>query len=482
MNMTGSRTRSPLGNAILYDYSDVALLLLDMGATATRDDLSQAIRHGDHRVVSRLLDQLPTSEVNIVECELCHSIRDRYEGYALNILGLNIPIRREKALRLALEYGQLNVAVKLVESGARLTVPQLIWAFRILGGSTLRTWVKSLALTLTGERGHDGRTLLESAILSGNVDVVNFALSLEPLAYDSGTLCAAVLAAARSIAGMEEILHKILQMRELEDRQVFCFDPILENTAICIAAYYRRLDIVLHLQKYSNHETNAAVLPQDAYPWPRNAKTPCPIDYSETLGHYFSMKLDGIRDLPWYNWHCPNRMLVSPIFFAVKNRSEIVMERLLRMKYRPDAYSLHEAVSQHVPFDLASRLIKECTDIDGAQCTGGAYHSIPIYTAARFGRLDLVKEMLNNGAELNAAPWRERNSEFAKSIQPGRSEIVDFLLRNGIDIKDIPRLRLYAVTALEVAASRGYLGIMRSILEYGANPDVARAVTRPSKR
>ncbi|KAI1778010.1 ankyrin [Hypoxylon cercidicola] len=476
---------SPLNVATIWGFLDVALLLLDMGATATIDDLTRAVSCGQPQLVSRLLEQLPRSEVKHVEYQLQSLIREGKEQSALEILGLNLPIEREQALSLAIEHGQPKIAMKLIESETKLTVPQLIWAFQILDESTLRERVKLMASTLIGERSSDRRTLLENSILGGNIDVINYALSLKPFAYDSGALCAVVLATVRCVTGMDGILQMMLRKRDLEDKQVSCFDPILENTAVSIAAYYRRLDIVAQLQKYRNYEINAAVLQQSIWngkdesidSWTHNiwriAK------HWNVIGDLFlSMNAGDIRDDgPWDNWHDPNRRLISPLFFAIKSGSVLVMEKLLGMQYNPDAYSLQEAIYQNVSLDLASRLIKDCTDIDAIEAFGVAHYFPPIYMAAAFEYLDIVKMMLDANAKLNIAPWYVRSAVLQLLIESGRFDVLDILLRNGIDIKNTPRLRLYdGRAALEVAARKGHLGIIRRLLEYGADPNAPRAV------
>ncbi|KAI6090242.1 ankyrin repeat-containing domain protein [Hypoxylon rubiginosum] len=349
----------------------------------------------------------------------------------------------------------------------------------------LRTRVKSSALNLTVERSLDNRSLLENAIFSGKLDTMELALSLNPPAYDSGALCAVVLAAAHSAEGIQDILQKILQRREPKNQHGSFFDPVLENTAISIAAYHGRLDIISLLQKYSKCEINTAVLP--TFDYFRRGNRPGIFSTLETrirldITSCSEESCDTKDGLSWYEsykrlyqWHHPNRRLTSPLYFAVKSGSEVIIEKLLEMGYRPDAHSLQAALYQNVPLELESRLIEKCKNTNAFQAIRIAYPFTPVYLAAMLGRLDLMKRMLADGANLNAVLPHIRSAILGLLIECGKFDAVDILLENGIDIKTIPGPgEPCEHTALAVAARIGHLGILRRLLECHVDPNAIR--------
>ncbi|KAI1377504.1 ankyrin [Hypoxylon crocopeplum] len=489
------RRTLPLELATFVGSWEVALLLIDLGATFTSVDLFRAASARQHQLVRRLLELNadPNKAMENGENVLQTAIRNGHEIVALQLLESGATVGRG-ILGLALRYGRYQTAMKLIEIGAELSQPELITAFRIPDELKLRSIFQSqLSDIFLSERSPDGRSFLENATLSRSVPVMRFALSLSPLAYDSGALCAAVLiTSSSSLEGMDEILQELLRRRELADQRGPCFDRILENTAVSLAAC---LDIIEQLRRPSTYEIGAVVLPgPSAWVWPDGfecfrtvfpswidlnssydrPKAGSSPDISILASNSFALSPSAMRD--WNNWHDPNRQLGSPLFLAIGIGNELIIEGLLSLGYEADGCSLRAAILKNVSYALTRKLIEGCTDIDACETFGMMDPRAPIHLAALSGQLNLVTALLAAGANPNAGPWYTRAYTLNGLLGDRKFELIDILLQYGMNTRGTPRIRKGGDTALQEVARHGYLGIMQRLLDQGADPNFPRAL------
>ncbi|OTA99292.1 hypothetical protein M426DRAFT_29987, partial [Hypoxylon sp. CI-4A] len=94
--------------------------------------------------------------------------------------------------------------------------------------------------------------------------------------------------------------------------------------------------------------------------------------------------------------------------------------------------------------------------------------------AAFWGNQNVVKALLDAGADPNSRPWQIRERILCELILSERFDIADFLLHNGLDIKNTPSIRFSGDIAFQIAAKYGHISIMHRLLEYGANPNARR--------
>ncbi|KAI6080235.1 ankyrin repeat-containing domain protein, partial [Hypoxylon rubiginosum] len=443
-------------------------------------------------LVSRLLElgANPNAAVRDNQTALEASIYNGHESVTIRLLESGARIERN-TLSLALRYGRHQTVMEIMSVDSSLTGQELVWAFRIPNELMLRSFLRSRPCGISAsERSPDKRSPLENAILSFDIAVIEFTLSLYTLAYDSGALCAAVLATAQSsVAGMDDILREILRRRELVCDEHLDFDQTLENTAVSIAAYYERIDILLQLHGREGRTIGFAVLPElSLWKWPAR------FDYLE-VSHQptrFRPKYDdpdisilsfdcchvSLRE--WSNWHDGDRWLVSPVFLAVKSQSESVVEALLEQGYRADGHSLKAAIFENFSLSLVKRLAEGCTDINSSETIDMIHPYTPVLLVNFFQDLDLLKILLVAGADPNFGPCQVRAHVLRHLIISGRSELLDVLLQHDIKINDIPSVRSDGNTPLQTAAAMGNLGIMRRLLEKGADPNARRAVYKGS--
>lgn len=100
-----------------------------------------------------------------------------------------------------------------------------------------------------------------------------------------------------------------------------------------------------------------------------------------------------------------------------------------------------------------------------------ASHGAPLNleAAAGVGRLDLVRNYFDHGGQLQGgATEAERNSGFMWACEYGRDAVIDFLLRNGVDIG----VMVNGMTGLHWAVIGQQPGTMRLLLERGAPLEV----------
>ncbi|OTA58342.1 ankyrin [Hypoxylon sp. EC38] len=485
---------SPLSLATAIGSWDVALLLVESGATFTDDDLFRAVNAGQHQFISKILElkagrgQITEDGENMLQA----SIRHGHESIALLLLESGAAIGSE-ALGLALQYGLHNIAIKLVDMGFNLPRTELIWAFRLPNELKLRSLLQSqLSDNFIGEHSPDGRSFLENAILSGDIGVMKFALSLNSFAYDSGALCAAVLTAIQlPLIDMDGILIELFRRRGLPSQQNSRCNHILEGTALSIAAYHERMDIIIQFRNCGGYETDVAVPPkQSAWTWDKGVQC----FWTETGRHIFlddlrARNMIDISIIPlvdfcvgfptseeWNSWHDSDRWLTSPLTLAIKSGNETIIQELLDLGCRADVHSLNSAIYCNISFDLVRRLIEGCTDINGSKIVGMVVLSPPVHTAALLGSSDLVESLLKNGADPNAGLWQGREAMLCKLIRHKRVDLVDTFLQYGMDVRSTPRTRGFEHTALQTASRVGHLGIMRHLLEHGADPNAHRAL------
>ncbi|KAI1386143.1 ankyrin [Hypoxylon trugodes] len=469
------RNMSPLDLAIYLGFWKVAFFLIEMGVTFTNDNLFEAARLEQYELAGRFLELGgdPNRAVKNGESALLVSVRNRHESIALKLIESGSTIT-DNILTLALQHGLDQTAVKVAETGVKLPGSELACAPRSPSLLRLRDFLRSqISDILISRHGSDGRSFLENALLSGDIGVVNFALSLDISMYDSGTLCAAVLTAIESpLIGMDEILIEIFRRRGFISPQT----------------YHKRMDIIAKFQRVNASETGVAILPGKSFwdwargsfcYWPAKEKTSS-FD-SLLLANEFDVSIFANKECDislkkWDSWHDPERMLVSPLFYAIKGHDESILKALLDIGYRADVYSLNTAIYQGTSLDMIRRLMEECTDIDGCEITHLIHAMPPIYIAAATGNYNLVGILLGVGVNLNSGLWQVREYTLRILIRTGRFDILDALFEHGIDIKHTPRTRKCAMTALQYAPWKGNPGIVRRLLEYGADPDAPRAI------
>jgi ankyrin repeat protein len=116
---------------------------------------------------------------------------------------------------------------------------------------------------------------------------------------------------------------------------------------------------------------------------------------------------------------------------------------------------------------------------DVNQAGSGFGSRTPIQVAASKGNLDMVKELLSRGADINAPAgiiYGRTALQAACCLNMPNLELVRFLLDNDADVNAQPGIK-QGLTALQGAAIRGHIQVATLLLDRGArvNGDVAEA-------
>jgi ankyrin repeat protein len=109
--------------------------------------------------------------------------------------------------------------------------------------------------------------------------------------------------------------------------------------------------------------------------------------------------------------------------------------------------------------DRAIRLLDQDGGLVGVR---SQLHYTPLLLAARWGRTDVVRVLLERGAAVNEVDEFERTA-LHWAADGRRGEVADLLLRHGADAN---RGDMWGITALKLAAQKGQVGLVRKLLQH----------------
>lgn len=116
---------------------------------------------------------------------------------------------------------------------------------------------------------------------------------------------------------------------------------------------------------------------------------------------------------------------------------------------------------------FASSLINACHANgrpEGAAFLAARAVGLDLEAAAGVGRLDVVQTYFSgDGALINGATPRQMKDGFAWACEFGRAAVVDFILRQGMDVAE--KLRHHGQTGLHWAAYEGHADTVRLLIE-----------------
>ncbi|PFH61495.1 hypothetical protein XA68_17152 [Ophiocordyceps unilateralis] len=330
LGLHGREDLTPLQTALGFQRQEeakkkyaLAIALLDGGAQLRGGELCRSAELGDEDVVRLLLDH--GAQIN-EKTEHMDSMKT--------------------AFQVSLDRGHAQVASILLEKGARVDDKDISFIFGVHWANRRRMLMEMLDIkTRIYARGRHGESLLEAACITGCHDEARYLLSL--LAeddYDSGALCAAVTYFVRNTyfvgnGSDSSLIDELLRRRKPE-----LVEPLLENTAIFMAAMTQDLKLLRRLVPHKKPAAayNLCILPIDVddflsdtascVAWSR-------VSYNKDNPPFRLLPEIGYLGL-WYRTH--GRFKCSPFTFIVNGAENWreVMDVLSDCGLEPDAATL----------------------------------------------------------------------------------------------------------------------------------------------
>ena len=155
----------------------------------------------------------------------------------------------------------------------------------------------------------------------------------------------------------------------------------------------------------------------------------------------------------------------------------------LPVRNKDQANILTDYLRYHYPFDpdLADALIEAGVDVNGVDDTGLP----PLIAAAQWRKAPVVRHLLSKGAQINArrmCPGEAFDGETAlyAAVRQGRPEVVRLLLQKGADTKAIPEGR-DRDSVLQLAVRWGEYDKVKALLDHGVPMEDVRLQVLPTE-
>ncbi|KAM7206923.1 hypothetical protein V8F33_000022 [Rhypophila sp. PSN 637] len=403
---------SPMIAAVTFGNTDTCRLLLELGASSSQHEIDREFLEAEPYGFLRL-SRIPDIEPAVVTAPPPHLLHMAVASNCCNIVKLLIehgadvdevsPVviadewrlywppgentlsqfqrRSLSPLHLAIFLEYWDLAVVLVTLGATPMASGLVAATRggslelvsqlVRMGIDPNDAISASQTALIHGHGNIAEILFESAYGALDLGVTRWlhqqqwpetqADDGDP--YDSGALCAAVYMAViqRRLPDEEYVLGELLHRRD-QDMGRSHQDPILENTALSLAAWHQRLDIVTRLlarQPFPPMQ-HFAIEPFTADSSDQFWKDQGDIRPESRLEFYdISDVFSGAQ-----KWHRLPAEYVSALLFAVQGQNQEIIIALLDAGYEADGFTLRLAVFKQLPLSLIQRLTEHCTDVD----------------------------------------------------------------------------------------------------------------------
>ena len=123
---------------------------------------------------------------------------------------------------------------------------------------------------------------------------------------------------------------------------------------------------------------------------------------------------------------------------------------------------LHKAASEgNIP--IINFFLSKGIDIDIRE---NNYNYTPLHFAVIYGKLNMVKHLINKGAKINSVNINIINSLYL-AVGFNYLKIIEFLLKNKANVNIV--IQPSRDTPLHIASSNGNINIIKLLLQYGAN-------------
>lgn len=301
---------------------------------------------------------------------------------------------------------------------------------------------------------------LAATFLTRSIPKIQRALTTRPVAYEPGALCAGVMFAISN--GSAGFLQQILN-----NRPVVVHDSCQEGTALGLAAWYGRMDIVdMLLSKVPN--ATPALIPvhlETHQPELRIPPTPWRKDMQTIISESFE---DSIPI--WHREPQVGMELLCGTPLTLSIWSQTCLDKLLEKDFYPDRLTIAVAVC-HGDIKILERLLQRKRIDDSHTDRPG-----PVYLSVERMFEEMTRILLDAGLSPNEPNNLVKfgRSPLQKAVEDGNLKMIDLLLDSGADVNAVAA-KYCGGTALQLAAITGRLGIARRLVDLGADIDAPSA-------
>ncbi|KAF4844219.1 Ankyrin-2 [Colletotrichum siamense] len=404
---------------------EVAIALLDAGADLTGGEITNAILLNDWHLINRLLD--------------------------VDSFGIGQRHDLQSIFKAAISNGSQHLIKRLLEKYQpgtfhRHELMSMLEA-AIADGSHDLIYQLLETIDLGKSHRHEVRSILMAAITNGSQLLTMQILSQCPDAYDAWVLCVSVFFEDHGIGIVENLLSRRPKQQDV---------LALESLAIGIAAWRERGDLLDILLKELPTPSPAA-LPKDMIDELKD------LECDENLfDKVFTNALRSQKDTKSVFWRDKHMINCSPLVLALT--SEISLFRLLNHGFRPDRLTMFVAAALGRSGLMRKLSCYRMTSHDFQDYAG------PLAMTVRRNDIGAVKSLLGGGHcidEDNSNVTGGR-SPLQMAVECGHSNLIKLLLNAGADV-NTPAARIRGATALQLAAIQGYLGVAKVLVDFGAD-------------
>jgi ankyrin repeat protein len=451
-------TGCPLKLAVQIKNWNMAYLLVNLGVSTLGIDVTNVIFSGQFELLQLLLENG------------AHAEPKRIQG---------------QGSYQAVFEDQAPVAVYLASKGLMAIAKDFGSAFQMPDVDSIRKLVPSRLLDNIQSISPDieGGSYLENAILTGKMEVISFALSLDQNGYDSGALCAAVYVATYGMLSdgdSRTVLAELIQRRDALPTSSG-LNLCLENTAISIAAKHGKLHLMQLLLR--SHPRVAVEHSQAIAPWTHFTPGLTVTKKPTILLYQCSCKLEYSENISY--WHANTRITASPLASIFPNTDNKILEYLLDVGYRVDSATFEMAAEAKSSPQVVKRLIEQWNAFGAGSADKKPLYPnyflwTPLLTTASLGFIDMVETLLENGADVNTVYYRDGTmglpgfTLLSQAIECRDFQLIDCLLRNGANVNTLWHRERWSDPPIIKAAESGCLGLLQRLIRLGADPMARR--------
>ena len=129
--------------------------------------------------------------------------------------------------------------------------------------------------------------------------------------------------------------------------------------------------------------------------------------------------------------------------------------------------------------DIVKELIKGGADVNAEAADG----QTPLVFASRYGRADVIKVLIKAGAEVDRTSAARGAWPLALAAKHGQTDAVRELIEGGANVSKCNTFPLSGdVTPVVLAAEGGHMSVLKELFRAGAAPELLRAGASPEER